>query len=393
VAGSLVLVVIGLTFGPRLGKRAAAANLKQPRVSGRATRKFDPPYARNDTPVPVVDFPTAVQDVQRVQRKAVHGKGEIPSLRQDVRMLSAALSARKIDGADGMVAHYYRAVALALINIAHDHEGETMDISGAHTARADLDKIMGAGAVLTYVPEVSITNAQFWAGVIARNQLHDEAAANSYWEKCAWNLHAGCMNNVASAKLTGRGGAKIDIPGALDLHTSVFNSGIKYHCAGAFSAMDIAGINYFTDVRRPGDEELEWVKKADGLLDKLEIAENNRNACQRAEIEVDEFLFQLSRGHRDDNILQDALSRADEDSVTTRAVVQFISGAINESGFDTAVNSSKSQGERCSAYFDAMWYSELRGESGMAGRYYQHLVDLGKFHCGEELVYASKFKF
>ena len=37
----------------------------------------------------------------------------------------------------------------------------------------------------TYVPEVDRTNAEFWAGLVARNQLHDEPAAYSYWEKCA----------------------------------------------------------------------------------------------------------------------------------------------------------------------------------------------------------------
>jgi hypothetical protein len=168
---------------------------------------------------------------------------------------------------------------------------------------------------------------------------------------------------------------------------------LRFHCAGAFSAVTIAEINYFTGVRRPGDDELEWTKKAEGLLDHLETAENNRNVCQRAGIEVEDFLFQLSRGHKDENILQDAISRLDDDSAPTKAVIQFISGAIDEAGFDSAVNSSKSQGARCSAYFDAMWYAELRNESAMARRYYQHLVDIGKFHCGEELAYATKFKF
>ena len=403
VAGSLALVMIGLTLGPYFRKHPVAAGRKNRTGTERPPIRLDPhqfdPHkleprsAVNDTPVPVVDFPTAVQDVQRVQRKPVRGKEEIPNLRQDVRLLSAALGTPKVNASDTVVAHYYRAVALAMINLAHEHEGEAIDVPGAQTARADLDKVMGSGTVLTYVPEVSPTNAEYWAGLVARNQLHDEATANSYWEKCASNLHAGCMNNLATAKVTGQGGMKIDIVGALDLHNSVFNSGLKYHCAGAYSALDIAGINYFTGVRRAGDDELEWTKRADGLLDKLEIAENNRNVCERAEIEVDEFLFQLSQGHRDDNILQDALSRADDDSVPTKAMVQFISGAIDEAGFDAAVNASKLPGARCSAYFDAMWYAEMRGEGAMARRNYQHLVDIGKLYCGEELVFAKKFKF
>jgi hypothetical protein len=108
---------------------------------------------------------------------------------------------------------------------------------------------------------------------------------------------------------------------------------------------------------------------------------------------VEDFLFQLSRGHKDEDILQDAVSRLDDDSDTTKAVIQFISGAIDEAGFDAAMRSSKSPGARCSGYFDAMWFADLRSEEGIARRYYQRMVDIGKFRCGENLVYAAKFKF
>jgi hypothetical protein len=210
---------------------------------------------------------------------------------------------------------------------------------------------------------------------------------------CASSGHAGCVNNLASARVTGAGGQKVDVQEALNLHTGVYNSGLRYHCAGAFSALAIAEINYFTGVRRPGDDELEWTKKAEGLLDQLETMENNRNTCHRVEFEVEDFLFQLSRGHKDENVLQDAISRLDEDSGPTKAVIQFMSGAIDEAGFDAAMSASKSQGERCSAYFEAMWFAKLRSEDATARRYYQRIVEIGKFHCAEELTYATKFKF
>lgn len=390
VAGFVVLVVIGLAAG-RWAKRPAVASVNNPRM--RAQTKVDPYHARNDTPIEAVDLTTAVQDVQRVQRKAVRGKDDIPYLKQDARMLSTTLKESKLIGADGMVAHYYRALALAMINMAHEHEGEAIDLAGAHMARTDLDKILAGGRILTYVPDVNVTNAEYWAGLVTRNQLHDEPAAYSYWEKCASNAHAGCLHNLAGARITGEGGQKVDVHEALDLYTSVYDSGIKFHCAGAASAVDIALVNYFIGVRRSGDDEIEWIKKAEGLLDKLETVENNRNVCHRAGMEVDEFLFQLSRGHRDDTILQDAVSRLDDDSAPTQAVIQFISGAIDESGFDAAVKASKSPGARCSAYFDAMWYAELRNETATARRFDRQLVDIGKFHCGEHLVYAGKFKF
>ncbi len=392
--GFLVLIVMGLVLGVTHSSRRAAMSSRDQQLSvGRVQSGSDRYQAANDTPIPAVDLPTAVQDVQRVHRKAGHRKAEIPNLKQDVRVLSAALGARKIDAADALVAHYYRAQALAMMNAALERDGEVIDVPGARTARADLDKIIGTGTALTYVPEVSPTNAEYWAGMVARNQLHDEPAAYSYWEKCAANAQAGCMNILAVARVTGEGGQKVDVNEALSLHTSVYNTGVKYQCAGAFSAMNIAEINYFLGVRRAGDDELEWAKKADELLDKLEAAANDRNWCSRSWIEVHEFLFQLARGHRDDNILQDAVSRLDDDSATAKAVIQFISGAIDETGFNSAVEANMSQRTRCSAYFDAMWYAELRGEGAMARRFDQRLGDIGKFYCGQELVFAKKFKF
>ena len=54
-------------------------------------------------------------------------------------MLGAVLGARKLDPSDATVAHYYRAVALAILNLTREHEGEAIDVSGARTARADLE--------------------------------------------------------------------------------------------------------------------------------------------------------------------------------------------------------------------------------------------------------------
>jgi hypothetical protein len=390
--GFALLVLIGLAVESTWpGRRARASN--EPSTTVPAPVELNRLQPSEESPIAAVDLSTAVQDVQRVQRKSERTKEEIPNLRQDVRVLSGVLGSRKLDPSDALVAHYYRAVALAMLNFTREHEGEAIDVSGARTARADLDRIISARSVLTYVPEVDKTNAEYWAGLVARNQLHDEPSAYLYWEKCAASGHEGCVNNLASARVTGAGGQRVDVQEALNLHTGVYNSGLRYHCAGAVSALAIAEINYFTGVRRPGDDEVEWTKKAEGLLDQLETMENNRNACHRVDFEVEDFLFQLSRGHKDENVLQDAISRLDDDSATTKAVIQFMSGAIDEAGFDAAMSSGKSQGERCSAYFEAMWFAKLRSEDAMARRYYQRIVDIGKFHCAEELTYATKFNF
>ena len=391
--GFVALVIVGLVIQSGCTGIQQSRATKGQRTGQQGMGKANPRPVQNDTPVPVVDFTTAVQDVQRVQRKTENRKGEVPNLKLDVRMLSDTLKARKVDASDVTVAHYFRAVALYMINLVREQEGEPTDIAEARTARADLDKIIDGGRILTYVPEINSTNAEYWAGSITRNQLHDEVAAYSYWEKCAANAHGGCMNDLAVARVTGAGGQKVDVNEALALHTSVYDMGTRYQCAGALSAINIAEINYFMGVRRPGDDEMAWVRKADELLDKLEANGSRRNGCHRARLETTEFLLQLSQGHRDDNILQDAVSRLDDDSVATKALIQFMSGALDESGFDAAVSSTKSQSGRCPAYFGAMWYSELRGEGAMAQRFDQRMNEIGKFHCGQLLVFAKKYKF
>ena len=387
VVGFVALILLGLTYNSLSSRPSRAARMAKAAPPSAARHVY------SDAPIEVVDFTTAVQDVQRVYRKPGHRKEEVANLQRDVRFLSGELTGRKVDPADAMVAHYFRAEAIEMINAQHERQGEAIDVAAARTAKADLDKVLHAGSLLTYIPEVTKTNAEYLAGGIARNELHDLAGGYSYWEQCAANAHAGCMNNLAGAMITGEGGEKVDVQEALKLHTSVFDTGAKYHCAGALSAMSIAYINYFLGVRRPGDDELEWSKKSGELLDELEASGSGQNVCNRSRIEVDQFLLQLGKGHRDDNILQDAMKRVDEDEVSTRAVVQFISGALDENGFNSAIGATKNPGARCSAYFEAMWYSELRGETATANRFHQQLVDIGTFHCSLPLAYAAKYKF
>jgi hypothetical protein len=154
--------------------------------------------------------------------------------------------------------------------------------------------------------------------------------------------------------------------------------------------LSIAEINYFMGIRRPGDDELEWLGKSDALWDKLASDRNNRNICWRSENEIEEFLLQLGHNHRDDNILQDALSRLDDEATAPKAVIQYLSGAIDEPALLAGVQADKSPDLRCYAYFDVAWYAKLHNEEVQAKRYYQRMADIGKFHCGLDLVFAGK---
>jgi TM2 domain-containing membrane protein YozV len=396
MSGFVVFLIIGLMFGPIFsGTRSARArSVHRPSIPAPARlpeKVISPDPVDDSVPIEAVDLASAVMDISRVQRRSPHTHEDIPSLTQDVHVLSSVVTASKAITVDVVVARFNRAIALALINMAHEHEGAPMDADAARRARADLDKIIhGPSLAFSQNPAITIANSEYWAGYIARNQQHDETAAYSYWEKCASDSHAGCISALADAHVTGAGGQKVDVREALDLLTAVYNSGTKYTCAGAVSALNIAEINYFMGVRRTGDDELEWLQKADALWDRLQLQHTNRNVCLRGENEIEEFLLQLGRGHRDDNILQDGLSRIDDDSKAAKAVIQYMSGAIDEAALLSAVQSDKSPELRCGAYFDIAWYSKLHDEPALSRRYYQRMQDIGKFHCGVDLVFAGK---
>jgi hypothetical protein len=53
---------------------------------------------------------------------------------------------------------------------------------------------------------------------------------------------------------------------------------------------------YFTGTRRPGDDELTWVRKFYCLSYQIELREREKAACEGAQARIEEFLYELSNG-------------------------------------------------------------------------------------------------
>ena len=387
--GFLGLAIVGLAMRAAGGNAPGIAAVRMP-PRARSLHRFLPGSQQALRAEAVNDFLSAVQDIQRIQKKTDRGDDDLIDLGRDIDRISAQLSGGHLDPSDLNVAYFYRGEAGALTNNIRRHHGGSIDLSVAHHALDDFQQVISHFSN-TYDLAVSLPNAQYWAGIVERNDLHAEEDAYAYWDKCAQRGHAGCQGIMANAHISGKGGQKIDLQQALDLHTSVFNTGTRARCAGAHSAWSIARINYFTGTRRPGDNELEWLKKSYELMDKLESAENNRSVCQRSAAEVEEFLFRLSKGDRREHLLQDATERLGENSTATRALIDLLSGTTNKAGFEVTLASEPSEDQRCSAYFDALWYAELQKKQSDARDYHRRMSDLGQFFCGTELALSTKF--
>jgi len=328
---------------------------------------------------------------RKLQAPTADYKVTVSALNNDIDRLTAVLDAGKLGKSETMVAFFYRAKTRGQISQMGWQRGEKMDTDTVQRVVEDMDKVIASNID---APEwhVTTSEAQYIAGSMLMLSLSSPRRAYAYYEKCADQGHAGCLNIMANARLTGQGGVKVDIQQALEYHSRVFATGIGYHCAGAESARTIAEIIYFTGVRRPGDDELEWLQKSYGLTDKLQ-ATGATTTCSRFEAEVDEFLYRLSRGERKDSILQEAANVGPGLGMglaMRKAVLEYLAGAETDDAFAATIAASKNDFEFCQASLYGLWYSELTKNRSQGTRYRLALAR-SDHRCGVELDYARKF--
>lgn len=340
----------------------------------------------------VGDLLTTVQDIQKVEHEAVYDSGDFSRLEQDVAKLNTVLGNGTLTSQDATVSYFYRGQALRLLNDVRLQRGDAADPSTARGALQDYDKV-ASEVTNGYLRDVTPGNADYFAGLVARDQLRNDSTANSYWEKCASLAHAGCLHMMAVEHITGVGGQRVDMQQALQLNSFAFSIGIRGGCAPPTAARANARINHFLGVRRPGDDELVWLKRAHGLLDQFAPMGRMRDVCGRSRVELDEFLYRLERGQRHPELLHDASERVGFDSPATDALIDYLSGQSDEKGFEHAMQAVKPGQSACDTYFDAMWFAQIRQKHSVAAKYFSRLRALDIPGCRQELAYAQKFGF
>lgn len=232
----------------------------------------------------------------------------ITELNELAQQISALIAKDTLTPKEKAAAYFFRGYARAYITNLQYLEGKKADELLIRQALSDLDQVIADG--IEY-PQLGarISEALYVAGSVAATD-RSFSRAYAYWEKCAALDHAGCLNIMAEARLTGQGNQKVDFRAAIDYHLKVFNTGTRYHCAGAYSAQRIAAIGYFTGTATPQGDEVYWIKKAVDLLDQLAAASNSAQGCELSGVLIDEFLYQLSRGDRQDALLDEASAKA-----------------------------------------------------------------------------------
>jgi TonB family protein len=333
-----------------------------------------------------------VEDIRKKMYEN-HGndKNAKPDLEHDVTVLTKLLDAGGLDATDVSAARYYRALAQHLLGVLRKQDGVAPDTAAAEQALSEMDSII---ADKSNIPLWSITipEVEFEAGGIAWTELHGDSRAYSYWQRCADSGHAGCMVDLAGAYTVGLGGIQPDPAKALDLNLKAFDTGSKYTCTGSIAAVDVAQLIYFMGAQYPKDNDpVSWMHKSYALSDAIEARPSSKNICGGSGGRIEEFLYRLARGDRQKELLAQATQHLGDDTTALTAVIDYLSGTIDVKAFEATVESSKSEGGRCSAYFHARWYADLAGDRALVNKFSGPLSNFDHLTCPVYLVFAKKF--
>ena len=311
----------------------------------------------------------------------------IAELNELAQQITALLEKETLTPQEKAAAYFFRGYARGYITSLQYFDGKKIDDVLARQALSDLDKVIADG--IEY-PQLGarISEALYAAGSVSAT-VRVYSRAYAYYEKCADLDHAGCLNIMAEARLTGQANQKVDLHAAIDYHLKVFDTGTRYHCAGAYSAQSIAAIVYFTGTAAPQGDELYWISKAEDLAGQL-TAEKKAEGCEISGMLIDEFLYRLARGDKQVALLDDASARSTIDANATNGVVGLLSGRLTPTGFSSAMGLAKTDLAKCVGYFRTYWYAELIKRHDIAQDYYQAMRRPPG--CGRELILARKFK-
>ena len=336
------------------------------------------------------DLARIANDVKRV--KGQWGNGEFPAqlnLDRDVAELGKIIDGGRLNDAGLAVALYYRADANLLYNAWRLKTNQPVDVPAARNALKDYDRVIERGKD---IPDwgVEVSNAAYSAGWVANYHLSSTPVAYSYWDKCADLGHAGCMSTMAAAHVSGAGAVKIDLKRALYLNARVFGTGLTYGCAGAYAARDNGLILFFGDVSHRPAEEIEWFSRSRGVSEELARTQKLRNPCNRAKLEITEYLVRYSQGDDRKALLKSALELAQRPE--DRAISRYLAGAIGDEAFNAAAARSDSKYAQCQMHFAAMWMAEVNRNVTLSSEHLAALKEIGPEFCGTELTYARKFQ-
>ncbi len=339
---------------------------------------------------------TMGEEVQRIvntiEREGATAKPQAKVLDGEIAKLSRILDERKIHKYARWLVHYYRGFAYYIkYQQARSRDAEA-DAAG-RKALKDFDSALILHAMSPQLPgrpeiQAIVRNAAYLAGMTA-SLLGDTQKAYAYFRRCANEDHAGCLNVVAWAMVTGEGQTAVDLDDAIAMHERVYQHGTEFKCAGPFSASAIAKILHFRGGPATTATDLDWLGRARALIAKLEKERRIFGPCYSDMVLASEYLMRLSRGETRRDLLDMASENARTDE--RRDVIAYLKGELDESTYrGKATEAAKDRSSAaCNMYFFGWWQARARGQVGRMKEYYGLLSSLDADRCRLERALAE----
>jgi hypothetical protein len=334
---------------------------------------------------PVDELRGSIDKIQKIDRAFVRDEAtDARELEAPVAALSKIIDEAPFNESGMAVARYWRGRATELANWLRLRERRPADPDLARQTLADYEWVIGFGRDNS-AAGLSIANTLYRAGRVQYSFLGLFGEAYGHWQRCARLEHAGCVNLIATAKLTGEGKVALDVAGSVELHKKVYETGTDYTCAGSFSALAIAEAIYFGGLKDVTVTALDWLQRANGLLAQVDKEKGADNICGRPRFLVAEYLMRLDAGENRPALLEmKQISLADADE---KAMLDYLAGKIDEPAFRRLALSEKSRDGACRMLFTAYWLAEIRKDRPLSDEYRRRMDEIGS-SCGLELALA-----
>lgn len=301
-----------------------------------------------------------------------------------IRSLSFALNHINLTRESVLLVKRIRVLASHSLNSKRSYENKPVDVSLSMRAIKDVEFI------LKEEPGDANASLLYSAGHIALHHIKDTALAYNLWYQCAEMRHAGCMNTIASESFTGMNGLPIDVNNSILWHKRVFETGIKFNCAGLYSANTLSIMAFlFPNLETSGDWKF-WRVQRDLLLEELELNSDNKDLCNGNSFYLQDYMIDTATGSPDKTKLVKTISGAKE--ILVIDVLESINREASLSETFALVKKVTNNYQQCDLTFNLLMLSKYQNKNEMAEKFEDHLYSLDRVACSHELGIIQRLR-
>lgn len=315
-------------------------------------------YVKDSSDIDINKAETAISDIS-LFLEFLHDKKEFSSVFKNVRKI--------------------RAVSLYKINQKRTWDKEPIDIAQAELAQKDF--------LFSIDNSVNNSNLRYLAGHNAIHVLQDAPLAYQYWEACAYQNHAGCMNTLAAHYYNGQNGLKVSLPLSVKWHKKVVNTGVRYNCAGIFSAHSLMKMSYHFPNLDTSRTWRDWQEQRNRLLEKLKIEKNYKNEsyCALDEMLMMDFVLHKGEGVSNENLLDTAIDITENEYVIEVAKLFKSNNEADQS--INIIEQLEHDEEKCSISLIATLYAKYNEQLSSFNKLNDFLTKLDSQTCSSTLAF------